>query len=51
MYNPFKAKPELYSVQDDPQENFNVAEKPENTEVETMIALMPQFIIDSSTTM
>ena len=28
-----KAKPELYSVLDDPQENFNVAGQPENAEV------------------
>ena len=28
-----KAKPELYSVLDDPQENFNVARKPDNAEV------------------
>ena len=30
---PSKAKPELYSVLDDPQENFNVARKPDNAEV------------------
>ena len=30
---PSKAKPELYSVLDDLQENFNVARKPENAEV------------------
>ena len=28
-----KAKPELYSVLDDPLENFNVARKPDNAEV------------------
>ena len=30
---PSKATPELYSVLNDPQENFNVARKPDNTEV------------------
>ena len=30
---PSKAKSELYSVLDDPQENFNVARKPDNAEV------------------
>ena len=35
---------------DDPQENFNVAGKPENAEVERMIAFMPQLILISSMT-
>jgi len=34
-----KAKPELYSVLNDPQENFNVAEKPENAEVVESLSL------------
>ena len=34
---------------EDPQENFNVAEKPENAEVKIMKALMSEFILISST--
>ena len=48
---PCKAKPELYSVLDDPQENFNVARKPDNAEVlEKEICKLKNTIRDGGST-
>ena len=48
---PSKATPELYSVLNDPQENFNVARKPDNAEVlEKEICKLKNTIRDGGST-